>query len=223
MKQMSAFLGALLLVACGVSEVDDPSQTEAESTGVDPSLETGAVMPEGPSSGTPSAPGEAAGDPIPGVPPGTPPATTPPTATGAFAGAPAYVATLGPSTLDTRGAGKGHLTFSATGNPAGQPCLDCHTGGKGAAPAFLFGGTVYEDAAATKPAARVEVRVLGAAGQGKSAYTDESGNFFFPGGGSLSAPSVAGVRTATVTRLMSNKVNDGTCNACHTTAMRIRL
>lgn len=142
-----------------------------------------------------------------------------------FAGVPAYVATLGPSTIDTSGKGNGHLSFSATGNPAGHACLTCHDGtGKGGAPAFLFAGTVYEDKAATKAAAKVEVRMVGADGKGLSSYTDINGNFFFrASAGVMTVPATAGARTATITRSMVSKINDANCNQCHAAGSRISL
>jgi hypothetical protein len=177
--------------------------------------------------GAPGAPASPSGTPAPGAPaaPGGPapaPAPTPANAS-AFAGAPAYVATLGPSTIDTSGKGNGHLSFNALGNPAGKACLNCHDGGgKGGAPGFLFAGTVFEDKAATKPAVRAEVRVVGADGKGLSAYTDVNGNFFFRvGAGAFTVPAIAGARNATAARTMINKFNDANCNECHGAAARI--
>jgi len=151
MKNIRPLLGVIVFVAgCGGASV--------EETPTDPGTPPVDALPGVPGApGAPGAPGESVpGDSTTTPPPGggtTPPKTTPgetPT-TGAFAGAPAYVATLGPSTIDTSGKGNGHLSFNAAGNPAGRACLTCHDGtGKGGAPAFLFAGTIYTDKTATK-------------------------------------------------------------------------
>jgi hypothetical protein len=150
-------------------------------------------------------------------------AAPPPPATGdaggpvnAFTGAPAYVATLGPSARNARHAGL---------NPAGSACLSCHDGQKGVV-AFLFGGTVWKDANATAPASSVEVRVLDASGVALHAYSDGDGNFFFPATPQttkLAAPAHAGLRDATSTRTMTNLINDADCNGCHRSGGEARL
>jgi hypothetical protein len=189
----------------------------------DPAVPSSEMPAGGPSTSPPPAPGAPSdpGAPPPPAPPGPGPSSN----AAAFAGAPAYAATLGPSTIDLSGKGNGHLSFNAGGNPAGQACLTCHDGaGKGGAPAFLFAGTVYANAAAGTPAARVEVRLLGADGKGISTYTDANGNFFFrEGAGTFVPPAIAGVRNASATHSMSNKINDGNCNQCHGTAARLTL
>jgi len=132
---------------------------------------------------------------------------------------------LGPSTIDTSGKGNGHLSFNPQGNPAGRACLTCHDGtGKGGAPKFLFAGTIYQDVAGTKVSPKVEVRFLGADGKALTAYTDVNGNYFFPAGaGATTVPASAGARTATASRTMLNKINDGNCNECHGNGKRITL
>jgi hypothetical protein len=224
MKHTILVLGALLFVGCGSGD-SSGSGTE-EPTNLPPG--SGEQAPGGASGSTGGAPPSSGSTPPGSTPPGsTPPGTTPPTGTasGAFAGAPPYVPTLGPSTIDTSGKGNGHLSFNPTGNPAGKPCLDCHDGtGKGGAPKFLFAGTIYADAAGTKVVPKAEVRLLGADNKGLSAYTDENGNFFFrAAAGAFVAPAVAGARTATKTTSMVNKINDANCNQCHGTTQRVTL
>jgi hypothetical protein len=215
MKQRHVLLGALgallLVMGCSSGAKEELSEEPAE-----PPAATLPATPA-PSAGTPSTPG------APAPAPGTPGTPAPPANASAFAGAPAYVATLGPSSIDISGKGNGHLSFNAAGNPAGQACLNCHDGaGKGGAPAFSFAGTVFEDKAATKPAARAEVRVVGADGKALSAYTDVNGNFFFRAGAGVTAvPAIAGARNATLARTMINKFNDANCNECHNATTRI--
>jgi hypothetical protein len=136
----------------------------------------------------------------------------------AFSGAPAYVATLGPS------ARKNAHNFGQNGSPAGRACLNCHDG-DGRAPEFAFGGTVYRDAAGAQAAARVEVRVRDQNGKAVSAYSDNDGNFFFPlnPNGDLAFPAHAGIRNASGTKLMGSTVNNGNCNACHNAGAAGRL
>lgn len=131
----------------------------------------------------------------------------------AFTGAPAYVATTGPS---ARKAGHNFAGNVPTTNPAGQSCFSCHGPG-GTAPEFLFAGTVYKDVAGTQPAAQVEVRVRDATGAARSAYTDADGNFYLLKGlnPALVAPATTGARDATTTQLMTGAINNGSCNSCH--------
>ena len=137
---------------------------------------------------------------------------TPPTA---FTGAGAYVATNGPSTL--KGA------HPNGGNPAKVDCLSsgCHGAG-GAGPRFAAGGTVFTSAAATTPAAQVEVRLRDAAGKAVSAFTDANGNFFVRAAdaAALVFPVQAGARNAATTQTMSATIANGACNsaACHGSA-----
>lgn len=197
-----------LAVGCGVGPVDTSGSSDTDA----------------PTDGTDGAGGSAPGLPSPTPPAGdTQPVPGNGSAPGAFAGAPAFRETLGPSTIDKSGKGNGHLSFNADGNPAGRACLTCHDGGgKGGAPGFLFAGTVYTDKTAAKVAVGVEVRVLGADGKGLSAHTDANGNFFFRAeDGVAKVPASAGVRNAALARSMTNKINDGNCNQCHDATMRL--
>lgn len=221
MKKILQLAGAIVfVVGCSAGSSEEPVAD-------DPVAQPGAPLPGAPLPGGPASPGAPTSAPPAGTAPAKPPSGTPvpAPAAGAFVGAPQYVATLGPSTIDKSGKGNGHLSFNAMGNPAGHACLDCHDGsGKGGAPAFLFAGTLYADAAGTKPAASAEVRMLGADGKGLSTYTDTNGNFFFrAGNGTIAAPAIAGARTATLARSMTNKINDANCNQCHGTTSRIAL
>lgn len=219
MKLLSLLgVGAVLfVVACSGSE-EEPAPTDPNASGGAVPTNPGApgdVTP--PAEGTTNAPGGSTTS-------GTQSMPAPPNA-GVFAGAPAYQAILGPSTIDKTGKGNGHLSFNSDGNPAGRACLDCHDGtGKGGAPAFVFAGTVFADAEGKKPAPRVEVRMVGSDGKALSAYTDLYGNFFFrAGSGVVSVPATAGARSATASRTMANKINDANCNQCHGTTARITL
>lgn len=227
MKKILVLLGAVAFLGCGDGDGSSGNQGATDPT----------ALPQPPGAGAPSAGGGAgapapsgSGTDAPPAPSGTqPPGTQPPpggTDPGVFAGAPAYVAKLGPSTIDLTGKGNGHLSFSATGNPAGRACLDCHNGsGKGGAPAFLFAGTIYADAAGTKVVAKAEVRVVGNDKKAISVYTDENGNFFYPAssGGTVAVPAVAGVRDATAVKSMTNEFTVGNCNQCHGSTLRATL
>lgn len=130
----------------------------------------------------------------------------------AFEGTAAYAAQAGPT---TRQAGHNFNANTPKTNPAGRPCLNCHDG-TGNAPAFAAGGTVY---AGAKPAASAEVRVVGADGIARSAYTDADGNFFFRAATQdLDFPALAGARNATATKLMTGHATKGNCNECHSIA-----
>lgn len=124
------------------------------------------------------------------------------TATGAFAGAPAFVATTGPSTIKS-----GHSAFPGN-NPSKQACLGCHD--------FMAAGSVFLDAAGTMPAAGVEMRFVDANGAAHSAYTDVNGNFYMSAG-ALAGPAKVGVRNASTTHLMAGGITSGNCNSstCH--------
>jgi hypothetical protein len=152
----------------------------------------------------------------------TPPKGDPPNG-GVFADAPAYTAKLGSSSVDSTGKDKGHLTFNAQGNPAGRPCLSCHDATeKDGAPHYLFAGTIYLDKEGTKPASKIEIRMVDADGKAVSTYSDALGNFFVKAtGGDLAGPATAGARDGTMSHTMKDKINDGDCNLCHTVRDRI--
>lgn len=129
----------------------------------------------------------------------------------AFTGAPAFVATTGPSARKDAHAFADNTPITS---PAKQPCLDCHVAG-GAAPAFAFGGTAFTDVAGTLPAANVEIRVRAPSGSAVSVYTDEDGNFYAPA--AFAFPANAGVRSAVASRVMNGPAPQGNCNGgqCH--------
>lgn len=60
----------------------------------------------------------------------------------------------------------------------GQPCLVCHGGLGPGEPDFSFGGTVYETAGSTAPAANVVVTIKDAKGREISRTTNDVGNFY---------------------------------------------
>lgn len=129
----------------------------------------------------------------------------------AFSSAGAYAAKSGPT---TRKAGHDFAGATPTTNPAGRPCLQCH-GQAGPAPRFAFAGTVYKNATGT-PAAQVQVRVVGADGVARVAFSDADGNFFFPfASGAVDFPALAGARDGDTTKLMTTKSSNGNCNSCH--------
>jgi hypothetical protein len=80
---------------------------------------------------------------------------------------------------------------------------------------FLFAGTVYTDAAGTKPVPMIEVRVRESNGTGTSAMTDDDGNYYFIRNQPFNPPVMGGVRNAATTNLMTNIINNGDCNSCH--------
>jgi hypothetical protein len=230
MKRSWLLLACSLLAACS-STADVPAISPADAGGGDPGAAAASgAGPSGNASGNPGA-GPAAGadsgaapSPAPaddaGAPPANDDAGSAPTddagsgggagsGTGVFGGdAGAYVATLGPSADNDK--------HPQDANPAGLACLSCHGGQKPNITRFLFAGTVWTSAAATTPAAQVEVRVVGADGSALSAYSDANGNFFFLAGNDpLSAPAHAGVRDAQGAANMNNVFNVGDCNSCH--------
>jgi hypothetical protein len=97
---------------------------------------------------------------------------------------------------------------------AGQNCLSCHNVSSTQAPAFLFGGTLYD--ASGKPVVGAEVRVVDDNGTGYSVHTGPSGTFY-KGGSSLATPAHAGARDATNKALMISPVTAGGCSSCHCT------
>ena len=114
----------------------------------------------------------------------------------AFAGAPAYVSTIGRSAHN-----------------AGQSCMKsgCHGAG-GAADGLLIGGTVYADYAGTIPAPGVEIRVLDMAGHAVSVYSGQNGNFYV-GGAAVTFPAIVGARDGKTTRPMVTALT-GTMRSC---------
>lgn len=148
------------------------------------------------------------------APPAEDGGVTPPAKTTAFTGAPAYVATTGPT---TRIAAHDFANATPRTNPAGRPCMQCHGAG-GPAPRFLIAGTVYKDATGT-PAPQVEVRVVGADGVARTTYSNDDGNFFFRAAtGAVMFPAKVGARDADTTKVMTIDAANGNCNSCHRAA-----
>lgn len=152
-----------------------------------------------------------------------------PTLAPALQGAPAYVATFGPS---SRTAAHG-----ANPNPAGRACINCHNPGGTGRP-FFFAGTappkplitVANDAgpdggdAGTRRVDAgvfpIQVVVREAQGRLLSVTTDADGNFFYEAkpdaGACLSGPLRAAFRRDAATKVMQNPRSSGNCNGCHT-------
>src|SRR5688572_2984374 len=132
----------------------------------------------------------------------------PPPDPGAFLGAQAYAATVGPTTRKPQHNFAGN---TPTTNPAGRPCLQCH-GAAGPAPRFAFAGTITKNG--TQPAPNVEVRIIDANNKAVTAYTNADGNFFIPfaTSGALAFPVKGGARDADTTKLMKGTAANGNCN-----------
>jgi hypothetical protein len=102
----------------------------------------------------------------------------------------------------------------------GENCLVCHAEA-GEAPAWLFGGTVY-NAAGTAGLAHVEVGIRDGA-RFYSAYSGENGNVWTPQG----SPSInwdnaeIRVRNGFGEILMTSEGDNGDCNHCHDSTLRI--
>jgi hypothetical protein len=60
----------------------------------------------------------------------------------------------------------------------GQPCVECHGGAGPGRMVMSFGGTIYEQAAAKKPAVAAIVKLIDANGQSHLSETNCAGNFF---------------------------------------------
>jgi hypothetical protein len=108
---------------------------------------------------------------------------------------------------------------------AGESCMQqgCHSdaGGHSEAPAFLIGGTVYQDYYGTVPAQGIEVRVLDSSGNAVSAYSDRGGNFYVRASNAngVTLPAQVGARNGTVSRPMITTLSStmGSCaqSPCH--------
>lgn len=97
-----------------------------------------------------------------------------------------------------------HANNGAPAQTPGMDCLGCHNP-TGTSPApFLAAGFVATAANGTTGASDVEVRVLASgANQGFSVHTDDDGFFWVnPPVGGATGPYSAGVRNATVTKVM---------------------
>ncbi len=101
-------------------------------------------------------------------------------------------------------------------------CLSCHKAG-GTAPQFVIAGTVYADAAGTKGAPDVEIRVADASGNGTSVHSDADGNFWVKGTTAFAGPGHAGARDATLTKTMHQPITTGDCNSCHNSDLPLLL
>jgi hypothetical protein len=95
-------------------------------------------------------------------------------------------------------------------------CLSCH--GSGAAPKFLFGGSIYTDRDATAPATDMELGIIDAKGKTFFVHSDADGNFWVKDAASLAYPVYAAVRMDAMVKQMKTKISDATkldCNSCH--------
>lgn len=215
MKHSFIALGCVVLLACGGGDgsPDDSATADDDAGGssTPPTLFPG-------DAGTPVTSQDGAVSPLPmgGDGGGAGDAQSPPSdggsnSGGVFDGEGAYMAMLGPSARNGKHTG--------SPNPAGQACLGCHGGQHPNVVEFLFAGTVWSDAAGTKPSASSEVRIRESNGTATSVYTDADGNFFYPKGarGPLAAPVHGGARDAKTTLLMNNVFSEGDCNSCHRT------
>jgi hypothetical protein len=118
--------------------------------------------------------------------------------------------------------------YDANGTPSpsdghhqdGESCLSCHTGA-GEAPAWLFGGTLY-NASGTSGQAHVEVGIRDGV-QFYSAFSGENGNVWAPQGSSSINWDNAEIRlrNAGGETLMPSKGDNGDCNHCHDSKLRI--
>lgn len=121
-----------------------------------------------------------------------------------FGGAPAYA----------RQGGGGD-----TAHNAGQACMQqgCHSsaGGHSEAPAFIIGGTVYQDYYGKVPAQGVEVRILDSNGNAASAYSDRGGSFYIRSGtNNVGFPAIVGARDANISRPMITTLSDPSMGSC---------
>lgn len=115
--------------------------------------------------------------------------------------------------------------FDANASPngkhnAGKACLSCHkTGGQG--PAWLFGGTIYNQAGSTG-VGHVQVGIKDGT-KFFSAYSASNGNIWLPlGSNSVNwATAEIRVRTATSESSMTKAPTNGDCNSCHDSTNRI--
>lgn len=205
------YVAMISMIACSGADDSSPIRMRGGETNA-PATNTNSTQPTDGDDTTPASNDDQ--DPSTSQPP--PPATTdagtdsgPKVDPNPFAGAPAYVNTLGPSARKTQ------HPFT-NDNPAGRACFNCH-GDLGAATPMAFGGTVYTTAGGTTGAARVEVRVKDQDGKAISAWSDADGNFFFfvNPNGDLNLPGHAGIRNAKGKKVMSGTIANGNCNSCH--------
>lgn len=102
----------------------------------------------------------------------------------------------------------------------GKACLSCHkTGGQG--PAWLFGGTIYDQAGSTG-VGHVQVGIKDGT-KFFSAYSASNGNIWVPlGSNSVNwATAEIRIRTATGESTMTKVATSGDCNSCHDSTNRI--
>ena len=180
-----------------------PTGIEQTGSGGDPSSSSSSST-----SSTTSSSGDASTTSSTGGPP-----------TDAFAGAPAFVAPATPTAMSN------NANHGVNQNPAGRDCISCHNG-QGAAPAWGFAGTVYDNAGTAVPG--IEVRALDKTGKaGKIVYTDLNGNFWSDDPAFV--PAKMGIRDATRKMQMSSLLDatkgDISCqrSTCHNTANQAKI
>jgi mono/diheme cytochrome c family protein len=110
-------------------------------------------------------------------------------------------------------------TGGTEGSPSmlpGTDCIGCHASGEG--PSFTLAGTVYSDPHAKDSCggvAAAEVEITDANGQVLTLSTNPAGSFYTHQ--SVTMPIHARVLRAGKVRAMTQAVDVGSCNTCHTT------
>ena len=123
------------------------------------------------------------------------------------------------------------VTYSANGlpNPSngnhnqGQNCIQCHVSGSSTgAPAWMFGGTVYQTNGTT-PAPNVQVGI----NDGNNLYTTYSatnGNIWLPASGTINwAKAQVRLRDSNGELTMAGATPAATCNLCHSSTTYPRI
>lgn len=97
----------------------------------------------------------------------------------------------------------------------GADCLSCHSRGSGEEEAdpWSVGGTLFSDILGTNGVEGAVVRVTDSTGKTVTLETSRVGNFYSED--RLTPPLTAEVETDGVVREMSQEVETGACNSCH--------
>lgn len=207
----AGILGVLAVAACSAADPGVDGLTRSDHLG----QQAAGPGADGGGGGTPGKDGGGSPGADGGSKPAMDAAMAPDTAmamTDGFTGSGAYA-----SNKPAMTAAQHHMNNGVGVTPSKDTaCLGCHGPG-GSGKEFLFAGSVFQDKAATMPAADTEVRVRGNDGVAFLTSSDDDGNFWYVKGAmdKLASPSQTGARTAANTSLMSGTISDTNCNGCH--------
>jgi len=215
------FLGVVIVVSLvyGGCSAPDPGSVNYNDDRKPNNARGGSTVAPGAGAGAGTPGGATPGGTAGGTPGGTAGGTPGGTAGGVDAGQQAVFAGAYATGKPAQSATAAHQGKAGAPGVTGRgtDCMTCHvTGGAAGGKPFMFGGTVFSDAAGATPAVDAEIGVLLPNGTRLKTNSDDQGNFWLADAQALPAGSKTAARTAASQKPMISAAT-GACNAagCH--------